>query len=544
MATNNQITKKGFIKDSNGNILLPITRAELILDKAGIPALHSEDFIAQLPDASQQFAGLPGLITAAEKALLHTLDGGNESGSGTIANIYAHLETLFDTSLSFNGTALKYYTNKTLNPINIKNGEGITINVSGFDASISLAPLTDKTDDTTINNVITGITVDKFGRVTDVSGSNSLTGITLTGATITEAIAELTNDKAVVSKEYVDSKFDTVNALAVGALRFGSVLQDEGQLTDLWAKRNEYVNYYYKLGFAGTLDSGTVLYHTGALPFRIGDTIIVHETSQYGVQFVYIPSGDEPITSVGVKDYNGNGYDPTIGNIALTFAKPFSVQTQQGNTVISLPTLSSDSTIDVGLLSKTDYDNFKIYSGKTVSYTPTVTSASPDNYEIGKISFGSDAGTAIYGKNTTYTLVVNDGYDASNELPTRDPKLVFTSSSQDTTTVQVKGTYGIIVDHDGDTINVAANNTIVDDGSRKYLAVEGGYKFKATIGKVENGAITDGLADFRNMMEYIAELHSTTAKYIEINNSLSSTDTTLEYRYRSEALVKAITLDI
>lgn len=543
MATNNQITKKGFIKDSNGNILLPITRAELILDKAGIPALHSEDFIAQLPDASQQFAGLPGLITAAEKALLHTLDGGNESGSGTIANIYAHLETLFNTSLSFNGTALKYYTDKSLNSINIKDGEGIAINVSGFDASIGLAPLADKTGDTTINNVITGITVDKFGRVTNVSGSNSLTGITLSGATITETIAELTNDKAVVSKEYVDSKFDTVNTLAVGALRFGSVLQDEDQLTNLWNKKDSYINYYYKLGFNGTLASGMVLDHTGELPFRIGDTIIVHETSQSGVQFVYIPSGDEPVTSVGVKDYNGNGYDPTIGNIALTFAKPFSVQTQQGNTVISLPTLGSDSTIDVGLLSKTDYDNFKIYSGKTISYNPTVTINSLDRYEIGKLSFGSDAGTSIYGQNTTYTLEVKNGYESGEHL-TRDPKLVFTPSSQDATTIQIQGTSGIVVTHTDNTINITADNTIVDDGSRKYLAVEEGYKFKATIGKVENGTITDGLADFRNMMEYIAELHSTTAKYIEINNSLSSTDTTLEYRYRSEALVKAITLDI
>lgn len=544
MATNNQITKKGFIKDSNGDILLPITRAELILDKAGIPALHSEDFIAQLPDASQQFAGLPGLITAAEKALLHTLDGGNESGSGTISNIYSNLDTLFNTSLSFNGTALKYYTNKTLNPINIKNGEGITINVSEFDVSIGLAPLTDKTGDTTINNVITGITVDKFGRVTDVSGSSSLSGITLTGATITETVDGLTNDKAVVSKEYVDSKFDTVNAIAVGALRFGSVLQDEGQLSELWGKRSEYVNYYYKLGFNGTLSSGMVLDHTGELPFRIGDTIIIHETSTSGVQFVYIPSGDEPTTSVGVTDYNGNGYTPTIGNIALTFAKPFSVTKQQGNTIISLPTLSSDSNIDVGLLSKTDYDNFKIYSGKTVSYNPTVTINSLDSYEIGKLSFDSDAGTAIYGQNTTYTLEVKNGYESGEHL-TRDPKLVFTPSSQDATTIQIQGTSGIVITHDNNnTINISANNIVVDDGNRKYLTITDGYKFEAIIGKVDNGTIKDGLADFRNMMEYIAELHSTTAKYIEINNSLSSTDTAFEYRYRSEALVKAITLDI
>jgi hypothetical protein len=37
---------KGFIKDWQGNKLLPITRAELVLDVNGQIALHSAEFLA------------------------------------------------------------------------------------------------------------------------------------------------------------------------------------------------------------------------------------------------------------------------------------------------------------------------------------------------------------------------------------------------------------------------------------------------------------------------------------------------------------------
>lgn len=53
---------KGFIKDWSDNILLPITRGELVLDSNGIIAFHSEQFLA----TSEH----PGLMTSAEKAML------------------------------------------------------------------------------------------------------------------------------------------------------------------------------------------------------------------------------------------------------------------------------------------------------------------------------------------------------------------------------------------------------------------------------------------------------------------------------------------
>jgi hypothetical protein len=39
-------TNKGFIKDLQGNNLLPITRGELVLDKDGNIALNSKYFLA------------------------------------------------------------------------------------------------------------------------------------------------------------------------------------------------------------------------------------------------------------------------------------------------------------------------------------------------------------------------------------------------------------------------------------------------------------------------------------------------------------------
>ena len=119
-------TIKGFIKDYNGNPLLPITRAELVLDKHGMQALHSSEFEAKLPDESTDFPGLPGLITAAEKALIHTLDG--NSGSGTISDIYSQIGTLFNIGIKVNDTPLSFYdAQKQATPISFINSDNIAI---------------------------------------------------------------------------------------------------------------------------------------------------------------------------------------------------------------------------------------------------------------------------------------------------------------------------------------------------------------------------------------------------------------------------------
>jgi hypothetical protein len=67
------ITTKGFIKDWQGNKILPITRGELVLDCLGNVALTSDRFLAgELKDADGNIIAndKPGLITAAERAVL------------------------------------------------------------------------------------------------------------------------------------------------------------------------------------------------------------------------------------------------------------------------------------------------------------------------------------------------------------------------------------------------------------------------------------------------------------------------------------------
>ena len=87
---------KGFIKDWNGNKMLPITRGELVLDVEGNVALTSSLFLAgTFKDA--QGKGLPGLITAAERAMLNGASGQN------IVDLYSKLEHI-NAGLSFGGT--------------------------------------------------------------------------------------------------------------------------------------------------------------------------------------------------------------------------------------------------------------------------------------------------------------------------------------------------------------------------------------------------------------------------------------------------------
>ena len=129
---------KGFIKNGDGERLLPITRAELVLDQYGQIALHSNAFLAVAP--SEGNLGLPGLMTAAEKAMLNgTGDGQN------LTDIYGKLNALNE-SLYVNNTLFDVFGK---DPINLANGAGIVIvtntNNSKRNVSINLAGVTTTT---------------------------------------------------------------------------------------------------------------------------------------------------------------------------------------------------------------------------------------------------------------------------------------------------------------------------------------------------------------------------------------------------------------
>jgi hypothetical protein len=72
-------TNKGFIKDWQGNYILPITRGELVLDLDGNIALQSDKFLAE--------KGHPGLVTSAERAILSSLTTNN-----SVADVYNKID--------------------------------------------------------------------------------------------------------------------------------------------------------------------------------------------------------------------------------------------------------------------------------------------------------------------------------------------------------------------------------------------------------------------------------------------------------------------
>ena len=87
---------KGFIKNYAQDVLLPITRGELVVDAQGKSSFHDSTFLAKLP-SSDFPEGLPGLMSAAEKALLNS-----DSGLG-IHDLYNTIQRL-DKSITLSGT--------------------------------------------------------------------------------------------------------------------------------------------------------------------------------------------------------------------------------------------------------------------------------------------------------------------------------------------------------------------------------------------------------------------------------------------------------
>jgi len=73
---------------------LPITRGELVLDASGNVALRSSDFLAG--------NGLPGLVTAAERALLSGSSGGGLSDLSDKLNY-------INNGLMFNSSVVNFY---------------------------------------------------------------------------------------------------------------------------------------------------------------------------------------------------------------------------------------------------------------------------------------------------------------------------------------------------------------------------------------------------------------------------------------------------
>ena len=544
-------TTKGFIQDWLGNKILPITRGELVLDKDGIIALNSEYFLAGADDK-----GLPGLVTAAERAML----SGGAGGNG-IKDIYDKLGFI-NNGLKFNNSVLNFYSAaNAATPINISSvpANGVTIGVTGNDVSFSLTALT--TAETSASGILKSITVDKFGRVTAVSGSAltnaeipaELTGKTLTNATLSNCVTsdkEIgTDEKSIANKAYVDAKFDAVSLIATGALKFSGPLSDADTATSALTNKNSW-NNYYKVTKEFTLNTSDLYDTTGitgtTLTVKVGDTIIVYPISATAAKLVYVPSGDD-ITTITVKE-DGSATDAVheaFGPVTLKFASIFNVTGSGKTATISFPQVTTSQS---GYLSNTDYAKFANYENTLkVTYAGDLAENTPGRYKIGTLTVGS--GTYdLYGRNSESALVLNNG--TANEY---NPILKFTETGVAAVEITFKGLNGIKTKKNGSNVEIYAANEVIDQDvpqphqprKVKYLTITNGYQFGVQIGAADdNGNVSqDGLVDFSQFNALVNKV-SLAASYETITYSLNGAANENEYRYGNTKLKAAINVTI
>ena len=519
-------TIKGFIKDWSGNKVLPITRGELVLDCLGNIALTSDRFLAgELKDADGKIisTNMPGLITAAERAML---SGGGSGNS--LSDLYKKVGYI-NTGLSFGGTTLNFYDNAgTATPISVTASTGINIGVQGNTVALSLAPLA--TTGTEISNILKSIKVDKYGRVTEVTGSSltnaeipaTLTGKTLSGATLTNCT---TSDKEIGTDE---------NTVATGALKFKGGLGSASSAAAALTKDNW--NNYYKVISEFDLNVSDLYDDSGlsgktTITVKVGDTLIVHPKNSVS-KFVYVPSGDD-VTTITVKEGSTSKITSAIGDVTIKFSDLFAVS-NTGNTLASIDLRKASATVD-GYLSKEDFAKFASYeSSLAVTYTGEFTSGT-EVYKIGTLKIGNQD-NIIYGKNNISALTLTNG--ATNAY---NPILKFTENGVDTN-LTLKGINSITVKKNG---NVAEFNVVneVDTNSAKYAEFDStNNKLKIKIGSVSGNTVINGLTDYE---EFATLRQNVIARSLEcevITNSL--TDTSKDFYYGSTDLKDAITLTI
>lgn len=549
-------TNKGFIKDYDGNILLPITRGELILDSAGQMALTSALF-----EAGKTINGVQnayGLIGAKE---LQMLKGGGDGQS--IADVYEKLGYI-NTGIKVGSNVLSFYDAAgDATPISFAAGEGIAIGTANNVITAALAEITvTNTNSKTANYVVKSVTVDKYGRVTEVVNEKltnaeipaELSDKTLVNAVLNNATthADLTatsSDSAVANKKYVDAKFDQVNQVATGALHFKGPLANATDAKNVLVDTNE--NAYYKATQNFLLSASLVQHNTqtensdGKIQVDKGDTLIVLLVDG-SYKFVHVPAGDD-ITTISVKKdgVSYDGWGPFMDNVTFNYNAPLSVSVTGQQIDISIPAANNSTN---GYLSSTDYTtimNAVTNLGKT-KYTETVTSTSAGAYKLGTITVGTQD-YDVYGQNNTSAFSLEQ-----NNNKNENPILKFVESGVSATTVQIaiEGSNGIKAEKSGNSIKLTAVNTI-DPESTHYLETNG-YVFGVKFGSGASNKVTEGLVKYSDYIvtkEKAVNAISILAasQPIILSGSLLSAATDADgktYKYGNTALVEAITLTI
>lgn len=505
---------KGFVKDWEGNKLLPITRGELVLDSNGNIALNSTQFLAK--------DGHPGLITSAEREMIGKLGG---SGELSLTDVYNKLDYI-NSGLKFNGGVLQFFKDGTSTPINISANPDAGIAFSIVENTVNLS-LKEIITATTINQFINNITVDKYGRITSISGTNiedALSGKSLKNVTLENCLTTNTdigeNANAVANKSYVDSKFNQIGNIATGSLKFGGSIDSADSAIAKLTDAN--VNNYYKVTASFNLDPSYIEEDSGisVTKLKVGDTLIVHKVST-NIKFIHVPSGDD--LTLSVKQGTSYKLNKAIGDVVLNFSDLFSITGENSTATINLVKVSE--TTD-GYLSKEDWVKFTGYEESlAVSYSGKLNTG----YEIGTLTIGG-TDNIIYGK--SYKLALSS--DVIN------PAITFKESGSADVNITLKGTAGINVKKNENAVEFYANNSVLND-STNYLKITDGYQIGVKLGGYDQtNKVVDGLASFESVHNLALKVVNATEI---IEYSLVGTDAE-KYQYGNEKLKAAVNYEL
>lgn len=529
---------KGFIKNWQDETIMPITRAELVLDKKGQVALTSELFEAG------KHGNKFGLISQEDLAKIQGTSGSGQS----MADIYDKLGYINE-GLYVNNTNNKvnfYTTNGTPTPIGISSAETLSIGIANNVITFDLAEVFTSDKETT--KFIKKLKVDKYGRVTAITEDNLTNDDipdTLEEKTIKSSILEAcltyddtiaNNNRAIVNKKYVDDRILQVEGIATGALTFGGSLSNYDDIygTHGVLNNSDYENHYFIVAkpisgiktddLKDKLDISTTTFKAEA-----GDTFI-----RYNNQLVYIPSANETTSLAFSEEGKDPTLDYTVGDILLTFSKPFTLSRIDNSNAVKV-VLNRASTTKDGYLSYEDFIKFSNYENNLKTSFAGVFNAN-NGYKLGTLTVG-DTPTDIYGKLQVSSLELINGV-----TNTYDPILKFTETDADDVNITIKGIKGIKARKVNNDIELSGAN-IVADTSEQYLKITDGYQFDVILGSYDSNTkqVSNGLTDYNEFHALRSTISLAGTQYYAIQNKL--TDTSKQYYYGSQLLIDAIALD-
>jgi hypothetical protein len=328
-------SKPGFIRDYSGNILLPITRAELVKNADGTNAFR----IVKAHDQNNGTAGgYPGLMDPKTLADILAKIGG--SGTDSLSGLQGQINKIKD-SIQINSIAC----NLLDGVLNFKSSENISIAKDADNITFHLADTVNLNKATISTNAVNG---------TDVVNKQVL-------------------DAAL------DAKFKDALNVASGALHFKGGISKP-------LPSSPTIGSYYKVeeGFTETYTDSSNKSHT--INASVGDTLIYAEVEDVK-QWILIPSGNETMTkiqgTVGPQIYGGINITSEDGLVTVTTKSGTDGLTGTLDFKLNPASISSE-TVTSGYFNQDVYNAMKNLIPASVTYKAQTTSG----YQIG--SFGTD----------------------------------------------------------------------------------------------------------------------------------------------------------